>query len=1076
MRKGARSPLSQTQWRTVIRNTKFNIAQITQAVNDEPGSQEAIGVQPKSFQDCACNVQGYKNTIQCHIQGTKNIFQQEAPSAFQLASQTITLLLLLINTLLAALIIFLSYCFPDFTDAQAPIAMSFPSNQQPPRRMEGLTSPLQEGGGTQARLQAEDPLGSEPAVTPAPSEAETLSAPDFREILKAIAQGVNAMARDNQRSYVNERAPFADTPLLFNGENVTLFIKEIERRSSFYQWTIEDRISRLLGHCDHTRRDIIENSMTEFEAARSAKDWQGIRTALRKRFRSLDQAQREETEDSLRSWCLSCSMTTNLSLQSYLDAFGPRFNRCLEAGSVTAEQKGFFLARGLNRERLNKVLNKFDLSIARPSDFAFERIELFLSKMASRESEIEAFNPALGKNSSVAKPTTGDSLGPIPANTFRAPQLDPNVISPSSFVQPKTNQRPQGEQGSQMPPGHEPTQNEVDDLIEKFTRIKLSGMNLSISPQEPREAELLSYADVQEAIGLALAKISVPHAQAQNQTQGNQNFPQPPRTAPSVPSYQQSRAGFQQNPQAQNYGNQQGPRVCYTCGKMGHVARFCETRDELIRNQWIHLNPQGRISWGTEEQPEGEVRNVPGTHIMETIIEGIKTQLKQSGKPVIDPVTTMNPYVKRTQGQMGLSNNTIIMEQDGSQDSGVMEEDEFARCLKLAGMVIGAEEAPFTPATVACASLSNPAISDCDPKTAALKPVTSHTPMVRNNKSRDADWIRPKAVSFDEDMDIDDDERKSQETESKTAPRKHRVLESLPANPDQMVHQVLNTAVSVQLKDLLAIAPELQKRLGKAYYTSEHLETLLRPKPARQSPIGPSLQNNSVNVSNMAITCPEYVEVEASGGLITRAGSRSNNSRLAVPQFPRAYHYQNSFLAPSNDDDQPRTTSERREYDKDHGFEHVRRDCPRAPMMIHEVRLSALLDSGAELNTMRLKTAQAAGLVVTSMPQEMGNSRMQAANGSFESFAGMVWRAPVSIGNIVISTNFFVLRTLSNPVILGNPYLADAQTTFEYGADGRMKCTVFSEDRSAHATFIGATDNTFGTIARTSVQPKASGV
>ncbi|KAH6106159.1 hypothetical protein HBI81_252810 [Parastagonospora nodorum] len=301
--------------------------------------------------------------------------------------------------------------------------MSVPVNQQPSRCMEYLTASLQEGGSTKARLQADDPLSSEPAAIPASSEAQTLTGVDFREILKAIVQGVNSMARDNQRSYVNERAPFAGVPLLFNGENVTLFIKEIEQRSSFYQETIEDRISRLLSHCDHTRRDIIETSMPEFDTTKSIGDWQGIRIALRKRFRNLDQAQREETEDSLRSWCQSCSTTTNLSLQSYLDAFGPRFNRCLEAGTVTAEQKGFFLLRGLNRDRLNKVLDKFDLSISRPSDFRFEKIELFLNKMASRESEIEAFNPALGRSNNAAKSTTDAALEPMATSTFRAPQL-----------------------------------------------------------------------------------------------------------------------------------------------------------------------------------------------------------------------------------------------------------------------------------------------------------------------------------------------------------------------------------------------------------------------------------------------------------------------------------------------------------------------------------------------------------------------------------------------------------------------------------------------------------------------------
>jgi hypothetical protein len=68
-----------------------------------------------------------------------------------------------------------------------------------------------------------------------------------------------------------------------------------------------------------------------------------------------------------------------------------------------------------------------------------------------------------------------------------------------------------------------------------------------------------------------------------------------------------------------------------------------------------------------------------------------------------------------------------------------------------------------------------------------------------------------------------------------------------------------------------------------------------------------------------------------------------------------------------------------------------------------------------------------------------------------------------------------VLKTLSNPVILRNPYLADAQTLFKYGADRRMKCTIYSEDKTSHATFIRATDNTLRTISRTSVHPKANG-
>ena len=285
---------------------------------------------------------------------------------------------------------------------------------------------------------------------------------------------------------------------------MTLFLKEIEQRSSFYQWTIGDRISRLLSHCDHTRRDIIESSMTEFATARDSNDWQGIREAMRKRFRTLDQAQQEETEDSLRAWCVSCSVTPNLALQSYLDGFGPRFNRCLEAGTVSLSHKGFYLAKGLNKQRLNKVLNKYELTVTKPEDFKYSEIEPFLSKVASREAEIETFNPAFKKKASMPKAAVpSEPLGQATGQTFRMPQLDPNVV-----LKKAGGSRPQGERGVQMPPGHEPTQGEVDDLIEKFARIKLNGLNLSLEPQAPREAELLAYEEVQREIEAALAQVA----------------------------------------------------------------------------------------------------------------------------------------------------------------------------------------------------------------------------------------------------------------------------------------------------------------------------------------------------------------------------------------------------------------------------------------------------------------------------------------------------------------------------------------------------------------------------------------
>jgi hypothetical protein len=79
-------------------------------------------------------------------------------------------------------------------------------------------------------------------------------------------------------------------------------------------------------------------------------------------------------------------------------------------------------------------------------------------------------------------------------------------------------------------------------------------------------------------------------------------------------------------------------------------------------------------------------------------------------------------------------------------------------------------------------------------------------------------------------MDLDNSIEGASEAELKAAPKKHRVLDALQANPDKIMRQMLSTTVEVPLRDLLAIAPELQKRFSKPYYTIENLETLFNPQ------------------------------------------------------------------------------------------------------------------------------------------------------------------------------------------------------------------------------------------------------
>ncbi|CAN9174455.1 unnamed protein product [Alternaria alternata] len=83
-------------------------------------------------------------------------------------------------------------------------------------------------------------------------------------------------------------------------------------------------------------------------------------------------------------------------------------------------------------------------------------------------------------------------------------------------------------------------------------------------------------------------------------------------------------------------------------------------------------------------------------------------------------------------------------------------------------------------------------------------------------KNRDADWHLPKAVSFNDDVTMED--QPARDKANKETPKKLRLLESLTTDPNEMVSQVLRAPISVSLQDLLAIAPELQKRIGKPFY------------------------------------------------------------------------------------------------------------------------------------------------------------------------------------------------------------------------------------------------------------------
>ncbi len=122
------------------------------------------------------------------------------------------------------------------------------------------------------------------------------------------------------------------------------------------------------------------------------------------------------------------------------------------------------------------------MQVSNPISFKFEEIKLYLSKIASLEVDIKAFNPALDKKKAFLKPAAPNRLLGLTTATFKAPQLNPDSV----LHRPKAAKtRLKGELGKQMPLGYKPTQGEVDDLIKKFTRIKLNRIEFLLIAQAP---------------------------------------------------------------------------------------------------------------------------------------------------------------------------------------------------------------------------------------------------------------------------------------------------------------------------------------------------------------------------------------------------------------------------------------------------------------------------------------------------------------------------------------------------------------------------------------------------------------
>jgi hypothetical protein len=576
-------------------------------------------------------------------------------------------------------------------------------------------------------------------------------------------------------------------------------------------------------------------------------------------------------------------------------------------------------------------------------------------------------------------------------------------------------------------------------------------------------------------------------------------------TKPTQPTGQQN---YRSSTQGYQY-NQPMNQECWMCGNSGHGKDDCEVTNKLIEQGWIHFDDRKALNWGPAQLPQGKVSGlIRGGPWDKVIISEIKRRwLKRD----VDPLTTKSTFVEDAQPEIPAQTNSITVQFE-PDNTGAIQIRDFEKYWDLSNL-LSEDEADLNPrmvgtyqcnSSVLSATISKPThekksssshdpskVQKIRPKAVLKKPSQEHIPHLRSHKNRDEEYFREsrsidQTVKFEPEKPSVDTEMKDPEpkkgwvrfsteqpVESSDKPaRKHRMVEKFTPDSQKVIQTILNTPINIPLRDLLGNMPEVRKRLFQTGFTMEEFQKLnigsteeqnsAEAVVATQHKEPDELEEESeillagVNAV-FAGTLPDYVLVEADKGKVVQCYSLTAKhwTDPEISQVQQRIREEEH----SEDEDPANPIPVQGQYDRPAGVEHLRRDCPKVPIDIRGGTFLALIDSGAELNTMQSDTADRAMLPVTSMPRGMKGARMVSANGSTEQFAGIIWGVPIIIGGIKIRANFFVVKSCTNPIILGNPFLTDARARIEYATSGLTHCKLISEDGQFYTKFVCARGN-----------------
>ena len=442
------------------------------------------------------------------------------------------------------------------------------------------------------------------------------------------------------------------------------------------------------------------------------------------------------------------------------------------------------------------------------------------------------------------------------------------------------------------------------------------------------------------------------------------------------------------------------PGDCYGCHQPGHRIESCPEVLKLVNDGLIHFNERKRMCFGREGQGGAEMRLMYGLPRAEAARVCLQQQAEVQGTAVKVNAISIVEELSESEDE--------IDDEEEVHDENMLVEVRAARQETDPSR----RKAPWKPSLEQSARV----LKSKERKEANLPAAKN----VRNGNYPDAVNLAEQAVPVgDTEMteviaEVNPESRaakyqKAKQTKSKTSSgvpeaseRPKRLAQVLKeqSDPVGITKQILDTPIEIRLRELLGISPELSRQMFRGI-TDEEVEAVSKERKAAAQV--KTVKEKEVHVGSVGLNSTESVHL---GEIVARVASLR-------PMYAVA--------------------------------------CPTVSVSIGDVKAKALFDSGAEVNCMSKRLADAAQL-----PIRQGTSiAMVGPTGERARFFGVCESVPVSIGSITIPAPIFVVERPDHDLLLGRPFQRIARMSAVNMDDGSLEMVLHSLDGEKRVSFLG---------------------